>query len=96
MGRASTRRLCDASAMSERQVRELAEELGRKLGDEALDPESKAALTELHQRVERALAGEDEASADHARGLVERFEERHPDLTAFVQRLADALMNAGL
>ena len=82
--------------MPERQVRELAQELERKLGDEALDAESRAALTELHQRVERALAGEDEASAEHARGLVERFEERHPDLTAFVQRLADALMNAGL
>jgi hypothetical protein len=82
--------------MAERDVRELAEELGRKLSDEALDPESKAALTELHTRVERALAGEAEEPSEHARGLVERFEERHPDLTAFVQRLADALMNAGL
>jgi hypothetical protein len=90
------RPLCDDESMPERQVRELAEELGRRLGDEALDPESKAALTELHRRVERALAGEQAASADHARGLVARFEERHPDLTAFVQRLADALMNAGL
>lgn len=96
MGRASTRRLCDDEDMPERHVRELAEELGRKLGDEALDPESRAALAELHQRVEAALAGEPQSSADHARGLVERFEERHPDLTAFVQRLADALMNAGL
>lgn len=87
--------------MTERHVRQLAEELARTLAsDESLDPESKAALADLHDQVERALAGatrEEEAGpSEHARGLVERFEDKHPELTVFVQRLADALMNAGL
>lgn len=65
--------------------------------DEALDADSKRALAELHEEVERALAGAAERPAsDHARSVVQRFERRHPELTVFIQRLADALMNAGL
>jgi hypothetical protein len=50
----------------------------------------------LHDDVVRALAGSEALPSAHAHGFVERFEEKHPDLTAFVQRLAEALMNAGL
>jgi len=88
--------------VTDRRVRELAEELGRRLRAEAaLDPDAKAALADLQRRVEHALAGGQPGDGEtepsqHARGVVERFEMKHPELTAFVQRLADALMNAGL
>jgi hypothetical protein len=37
-----------------------------------------------------------EAPSAKAQTLLERLERQHPDLTALVQRLTDALMSAGL
>lgn len=84
--------------MSIERVRELADELKRELTTRsALDPNARESLQTLRTQVDAALAGEpcDEPSAQ-ARTLVERFERDHPDLTALIQRLADALSNAGL
>jgi hypothetical protein len=85
--------------MTEQRVRELAEELARRLEDpSALDDESREALDALRRQVDGALAGEvgQRAPSAHARGLVERFESEHPELTALIQRLAEALSNAGI
>jgi len=82
-----------------RRVRELAEELARELErDGALDAETRDALAELRGEVESALEEDAPASPPSARahGFVERFERDHPELTALVQRLADALQAAGL
>lgn len=84
--------------MTAERVRALAEELKAELErDDALDAEARAALDELRDDVDRALDGEaDRAPSGRARTVIERFEEKHPDLTALVQRLADALSAIGL
>jgi uncharacterized protein DUF4404 len=85
--------------VTQRKVRELAEELAVELSrNEELDAEAKQALASLFREVDRALSGEpiEEQPSERALGMVERLEREHPDLTALVQRLADALMAAGL
>ena len=84
--------------MPTRRVRELAEELARELErDGELDAKTRAALDELRGEVESALAEAPESPpSTRAHGFVERFERDHPELTALVQRLADALQAAGL
>lgn len=81
-------------------VRELAEELARELesSGESLDEETRDALVRLEDDVAAALDGEslDEPPSTAARTLLERLERDHPDLTALVQRLTDALMSTGL
>lgn len=84
--------------MPTQRVRELVEELSQELADDrALDPDARRSLLALRAQVDAALEGktEQEPSA-HARSLIERLERDHPDLTALIQRLADALSNAGL
>ncbi|MCB9594058.1 MAG: DUF4404 family protein [Sandaracinaceae bacterium] len=84
--------------MTADRVRELARELHAELErDDALDADARAALDELRDDVDRALEGEPErAPSARARTVVEQFEADHPDLTALVQRLADALSAIGL
>lgn len=91
----------EASFVPQEEVRELAEALSRRLEDEGeLDEHARASLELLRDRVEAALSGNNATAASEpsaeARSLVERFERDHPDLTALIQRLADALSNAGL
>lgn len=84
--------------MPTEKVRELAEELASELErDEELDAETREALDELRDDVERALEGEADAGPSaRALTLIERMERDHPDLTTLVQRLANALSAAGL
>jgi hypothetical protein len=78
-------------------VRQLAEELSAQLeNDDALDGDARESLLALRSQVDEALAGQSVAPSADARSLVERFERDHPDLTALIQRLADALSSAGL
>jgi hypothetical protein len=79
-------------------VRELANELSQKLDDdEAIDDEARSSLLALRAQVDAALEGRpSEPPSAHAHTLIERFERDHPDLTALISRLADALSNAGL
>ncbi len=85
--------------MPSQRVRELARELATELSqNDRLDAESKEALETLWGEVDRALEGHptDAPPSGQALGLVERLEREHPELTTLVQRLADALMAAGL
>ena len=85
--------------MAQQRVRELAKELADQLEQhESLDDEAQEALEELRDHVDDALAGHkhDVQPSKRARGLIARFEEDHPELTALIERLAEALSNAGL
>ena len=86
--------------MPKDRVRELAEELARELetSGETIDEETRVALTRLEEDVAAALDGEpvEAPPSAQARTLIERLERDHPNLTALVQRLTDALMSTGL
>ena len=84
--------------MAEHKVRELAAQLEKELHRGGIDDESRQALDALKREVDRALEEpEPEAKpSQQARTLTERLERDHPELTALIQRLADALMAAGL
>jgi hypothetical protein len=85
--------------VTQQRVRELAKELAEQLEkQEALDEDAQEALESLRDHVEEALAGQkhEMEPSERARGLIARFEEKHPELTALIGRLADALSNAGL
>ena len=81
-----------------RRVRELAEQLAEELeGGAALSAEARDALLDLQGDVSRALeADEPQGLSARARAEVQRLEREHPELTALVQRLADALSAVGL
>ncbi|HJL18090.1 MAG TPA: DUF4404 family protein [Sandaracinaceae bacterium LLY-WYZ-13_1] len=85
--------------MPTRKVEELAGQLAEELHrHEPLDDESRAALEALRGEVDRTLRGEEPEAppSAQARTLTERLERDHPELTALIQRLADALMAAGV
>ena len=84
--------------MAKQTVRELAEQLEEELQRGEIDDDSRAALDALRDEVDRALEGDEveEAPSAKARTLTERLERDHPELTALIQRLSDALMSIGL
>lgn len=85
--------------MAKQKVRELAARLAEELHrGETIDDDSRAALDALRGEVDRALEGHEveEAPSAKARTLTERLERDHPELTALIQRLSDALMAIGL
>ncbi len=87
--------------MTQRALRNELEHLHRELSEApSLDPEARALLAEVAADIERLLAQDaPESAAPLARRLsaaTERFEETHPQLTAVVGRLADALANLGI
>jgi hypothetical protein len=90
----------EGSGVPQDRVRELADALARELesSGEALDEETRTALARLEEDVAAALDGEplEAPPSVQARTLLERLERDHPDLTALVQRLTDALMSTGL
>jgi hypothetical protein len=71
-------------------------------GGQPLDPEARAQLEALARDIERLLrpgAREPEALDNLSRRLGEaigQFEESHPELTAAVNRVADALSRLGI
>lgn len=84
--------------MPTHKVRELADQLAEELHRGAIDDDSRAALEALRGEVDHALEGGEveEAPSEKARTLTERFERDHPELTALIQRLSDALVAIGL
>lgn len=85
--------------MPEQRVRELADSLAHELESEELNAEARESLATLRDEIDAALSESETVEAPpsaRARSLVERFESEHPELTALVQRLADALSSIGL
>ena len=87
--------------MPKNALREELERLHRELSETStLDEEARALLGELAEEIERMLAEETSGAAaplaDRLRAATERFEETHPQLTAVVGRVADALANLGI
>lgn len=84
-------------------VRRLASELNIELERQKphLDDGDRRALQDLHDRIEARLDNEaeqsgDPAPSDEARSFIDRLERDHPDLTAVISRIADALANIGM
>ena len=84
--------------MPNQKVRELAAQLAEELRRGEIDNDSRAALDALRGEVDRVLEGGEveEPPSARARTLTEQLERDHPDLTALIQRLSDALMAVGL
>lgn len=63
----------------------------------ALDDESRQLLQALGQDIERKLGGDsDETLTERVTDAIERFEGRHPELTALLNRIADTLSSLGI
>jgi len=99
--RARTLRL---SSMPEARLRELLTELHEELeeDDGPLDAETRALLREARLEIQEALAEERKGTeaVPNARGriaqAIERFEDRHPDGVALLNRVLEALTHVGI
>ena len=84
------------------ELRSLFDRLHRQIRSaDSMDPESREALRELEQYIHRVLNDPDEESdlaglAGRLRGEVTRFEATHPELTAALNRVSNALNAIGL
>ena len=90
--------------MPEARLRELLTELHEELeeDDGPLDAETRALLREARLEIQEALAEERKGTeaVPNARGriaqAIERFEDRHPDGVALLNRVLEALTHVGI
>jgi hypothetical protein len=88
--------------MAQRELRDLHDRLRVELARaDSNDPDSRAALADLHLEIEHALArGENEPHpptlGERLRERIEKLERSHPDLVAAVDNVLRALAGAGL
>ena len=89
--------------MPEARLRELLEELHDELeGEGPLDDETKTMLRDARLEIHEALAaerkGEDVVpnARERLNTAIERFEDRHPDGVALLNRILEALSHVGI